>query len=350
MLEYKDKMYKKEKLNVSLKDMLIMLPSLKEKYPFMKEIDSCICQNSVKNLYNAFERFYKGNGYPKYKKKGIKESFKTNNIINTYKDKTYNSIKLDLINKTVTLPKIGNIKVRGYRNKEEINAKIINANVSKKADKYYVSIVVKEEVTITNKVHTKIVGIDLGIKDMVVTSNGEKINNENKERLERLNKRLKGLNKALSRSKKDSNNRRKLINKINRIYMKINNMKKHTINEISNKIVKENDIICMESLDIKSMYQNHNIAKRLVNIPLYNLINTIKWKSKLLNKKFIQINKYYKSSRKCNKCGKENKKVKDLSIRKWECENCGTLHDRDINAGINIMFEGLKIYMKEMYA
>ena len=184
---------------------------------------------------------------------------------------------------------------------------------------------------------------------MVITSSGEKLNNENKERLERLKKRLKGLQKALSRSMKGSNNRYKLIIKIERVCEKINNIKKHTINNIVNKIIKKYDIVCLETLNIKKMYENHNIAKRLVDIPLYKLIDTFRWKGRLLGKRIIEIDKYYPSSRECNRCGCINEGVKDLSIRKWECPSCRSIHDRDINASINIMFKGLEKYIKEQY-
>ena len=130
----------------------------------------------------------------------------------------------------------------------------------------------------------------------------------------------------------------------------MNNLKKHLINNLSNIIVKNNDIIALEDLDIKNMYQKHNIAQKLVDIPLYKLIETIKWKAYLLGKKVIQINRYFPSSQECSICGNKNEEVKDLSIRKWECSNCGNIHDRDINASINIMFEGLRKYIKESYS
>ncbi|MBR3229371.1 MAG: transposase, partial [Bacilli bacterium] len=116
--------------------------------------------------------------------------------------------------------------------------------------------------------------------------------------------------------------------------------------DITNKLVKNNDIIITEDLDIKSMKENHYIARRLTNIPLYEIIRILKYKCERLNKKLIQINRYFASSQICNRCGQKNTKLKNLSIRKWKCEKCGITHDRDVNASLNIMFEGLKIYMK----
>ena len=346
-LNFKKKEYEEKNKTYSCFDLIKMLPTLNTTYPFLKEVDSCILRNSLFNLDDSYKKFYKGEGYPKFKKKGIKDSFKTNNITSTYKGKTYNSIELDLENKLLKLPKLGNINIRGYRNKDKIEGSIKSATVHKESNKYYVSILIEEEIEIPTITPKTIVGIDLGIKDMVVTSNGIKLNNSNKGRLDRLNKRLRGLNKALSRKEKGSKNRYKLIIKIQEVYKKIRNLRKHLINTIANQVVRENDIITLEDLDIKNMYQEHRIAKRLVNIPLYNLIQTIKWKAYLFGKKVIQINRYYPSSQECSICGSKNEKIKDLSIRKWECIKCHNIHDRDLNASINIMFEGLKKYMKE---
>ena len=117
--------------------------------------------------------------------------------------------------------------------------------------------------------------------------------------------------------------------------------------KLANKMIKENDIIAIETLDVKNMYQVHKIAKYLKNIPISEFVRVLKYKSKWLGKKVIEINKYYPSSQSCNRCGFKNEEVKNLSVRKWTCPRCGIIHDRDINASINIMFEGLKIYMKE---
>ena len=348
-LDLNIKKYQETKKIYSYYDLSRMIPQLNNEYPFLKEVDSCIIRTSLMNLTDSYQNFFKGKGLPNFKKKGIKDSFKTSNNVSTYKGRTYNSIELDLINRKVKLPKLGLIDIKGYRNLKKINGKIKSSVVRKISDRYYVSILVEENILIPSIVHKTIVGIDLGIKDMVITSEGIKLNNPNKERLERLKKRLKGLSKKLSRSKKNSKNRYKLIIKIQRLYQKMNNLKKHLINELANTITKENDIIVLENLDIKKMYQEHKIARKLVDIPLYKLIETIKWKSKLRNKKVIQIDRYYASSRICNRCDYKNNEVKDLKIRKWECPKCGSIHDRDINASINIMFRGLEKYMKEQY-
>ena len=349
-LNFKEKEYEENNKKYSCYDLIKMIPRLNIEYPFLKEVDSCLLRCSIFDLDNAFQGFFKGKGYPRFKKKGINDSYKTNNMVSTYKGKTYNSVEVNLEDKTIKLPKLGIVDIRGYRNLNKIPGIIKSAVVRKIGNKYYVSVLVEEVIEIPVITPKTIIGIDLGIKDMIITSDGIKLDNPNKLRLERLKKRLKGLQKSLSRKVVGSNNRYKIIIKIQRINQKMNNLKKHLINNLSNIIVKNNDIIALEDLDIKNMYQKHNIAQKLVDIPLYKLIETIKWKAYLLGKKVIQINRYFPSSQECSICGNKNEEVKDLSIRKWKCSNCGNIHDRDINASINIMFEGLRKYIKESYS
>ena len=345
-LNNKIKEYKETKKSKTAYDQIKLIPSLTIEYPWLKECDSCALRNSLFNLEDAYKRFYNGNGYPKFKNKDKYNSYKTNNNISTYKGKEYNSIKLDLENKLITLPKLKEVKIRGYRNKNKIIGIIKSATIKKEANKYYVSVLIEEELIKPIFIPNNIIGLDLGIKDLVITSNHEKIENKVKN----YNKRLKGLQKALARAKVGSKNRYKLKLKIQRLYQKIRNARKHLIHNITNKLIKENDIIITENLDVKNMYQNHHIAKSLTNTPLGELIRILKYNCNWQNKKLIQINRYYPSSQICSRCGYKNEKVKDLSLRKWECPECHTAHDRDYNASENILFEGIKLYMEELQA
>ena len=342
LAERKNK-YEESKTRISVYEQLKKLTDLKRAKEWLREIDSCALQACVYNLDDAFQKFFKGNGYPRFRAKGVHESFRTNNTLNTYKNKKYESIRIDLKKRIITLPKLKEVKFRGFRTTKEIVGKIKSATISKDANKYFVSVLVEVPFIKYSLKPTSIVGLDLGIKDFIVTSNGEKLKNEVKIN----EKRLKGLQKWLSRCKAGSKNRYKVKLKIQRLYLKIRNARKHMIYKLANKIIKENDIIAIENLDVKSMYQVHKIAKHLKNIPISEFIRVLKYKSNWLGKKVIEINKYYPSSQSCNRCGFKNEEVKDLSVRKWTCPRCGLIHDRDINASINIMFEGLKIYMKE---
>ena len=334
--------YNNTKKGKSAYDQNIMIPSLLVKYPFLKEVDSCSLRNASNDLECAYDHFFKQGGFPKFKAKGVKDSYKTNNTVNTYKGKTYHSIELDLEKRLIKLPKLKWVKIKGYRNKESINGRIKSAVIRKDAGRYYVSVSVEEEVYKPMFTPQSIVGIDLGIKDLIVTSHNEKIKNIIKDR----SKRLKGLQKALARCKAGSKNRYKIKLKIQRLWQKIRNARKYLIHDITNKLIKENDIIACEDLDIKSMYKDHNIAKSLNSNPIGEIIRVLKYKADWNNKKLIQIDRYYPSSQECSVCGFQNKELKNLSIRKYECPMCHTEHDRDFNASVNIMFEGLKIYMK----
>ena len=342
LAERKNK-YEESKTKISIYEQLKELTDLKREKEWLREIDSCALQACVYNLEDAFQKFFKGNGYPRFRVKGVHESFRTSNTLNTYKNNKYESIRIDFNKRIITLPKLKEVKFHGYRTTKEIVGKIKSATISKDANKYFVSVLVEVPFVKYSLKPTSIVGLDLGIKDFIVTSNGEKLKNEVKIN----EKRLKGLQKWLSRCKPGSKNRYKVKLKIQRLYLKIRNARKHMIYKLANKILKENDIVAVETLDVKSMYQVHKIAKHLKNLPIREFIRVLKYKSNWLGKKVIEINKYYPSSQSCNRCGFKNEEVKNLSVRKWTCPRCGLIHDRDINASINIMFEGLKIYMKE---
>ena len=307
-------------------------------------MNSCSLRNASNDLESAYDHFFKQGGFPKFKAKGVKDSYKTNNVVSTYKEKVYNSIELDLEKRLIKLPKLKWVKIKGYRNKKSINGRIRSAVIRKDVARYYVSILVEEDVYKPMFTPQSIIGIDLGIKDLIVTSHNEKIKNTIKDR----SKRLKGLQKALARCKAGSKNRYKIKLKIQKLWQKIRNARKNLIHDITNKLIKENDIIVCEDLDVKSMYKDHNIAKRLNSNPLGEIIRVLKYKAEWNNKKLIQIDRYYPSSQVCSVCEFQNKELKNLSIRKYECPMCHTKHDRDFNASVNIMFEGLKIYMQDL--
>lgn len=342
LAERKNK-YEESKTKVHVYEQLKKLTDLKREKEWLREIDSCALQASVYNLDNAFQGFFHGKGYPKFRVKGVHESFRTNNTLSTYKNKKYETIRIDFNKRIITLPKLKEVKFRGYRTTKEMVGKIKSATISKDANKYFVSVLV--EVPFIKPIinPTSVIGLDLGIKDFIVTSNGEKLKNE-----VRVNeKRLKGLQKGLARCKPGSKNRYKMKLKIQRLYLKIKNARKHMIFKLANKILKESDIVAVETLDVKSMYQVHSIAKHLNKVPIGDFLSVLKYKADWLGKKVININKYFPSSQCCNRCDYKNEEVKDLSVRKCICPKCGFEHDRDINASVNIMFEGLKIYMKE---
>lgn len=218
---------------------------------------------SLFDLDNAYKKFFKEKKeYPKYKRKLDKNSYRTNFITSDYKGKTYMNIKLDLINKTITLPKLTEVKIKGYRNLTNIDGRIINATVSKEKDnKYYVSVVFEEKLENKEIIPNKIIGLDLGIKDLVITSDGKKYNNE--KVIEKYEKRIKRKQRQLSKKTKGSNNYYKTKQQLARLYTKIKNVRNYAIHKITKEITNNNDIIVTETLNIKNMIKNHLLAKSL---------------------------------------------------------------------------------------
>ena len=335
----------KEKGFIKAYDMCKELKELVLDYPFLKEVDSMALRCSIFNLEDSYKNYFsKRSAYPSFKNKFSKQSYRTNCITSVYKNKKYSNIKIDIKEKMIKVPKLGLVKIRGYRNLNELTDRIINITIEKeKTNKYYVSVITeKEEETPKKITPTSIVGIDLGIKDLVVTSDGEKY--PNPKEINKREKRLKRMQRKLCRQVKGSNNYNKTKEKIARIHSKIKNSRKHTIITIANKIVKEHDIIVSEKLNVKKMSSNHKLAKNILDAGFNKICELLKWKAKLLGKYYYQVDTYYPSSKICSHCDNKTEITNDLKVRVWECENCGNTNDRDINASINIMFEGIKIH------
>ena len=347
-LNKKQELYKNEKKNLSSYDCIKDLKNLYIEYPFLKEVDSMSLRCALFDLDNSYQKFFKDKkGYPKYKSKFDKNSYRTNFITSVYKGKAYQNIKLDLINKTITLPKLKEVKIRGYRNLKDIDGRIINTTISKEKDnKYYVSVVFDQEVEEKKIISNKIIGLDLGIKDLVITSDGKKY--DNNKTIQRYEKGIKKLQRKLSKKLKGSNNYYKAKQKLARLYSKIKNTRKYTIHKITKEITDNNDIIVTETLRINNMIKNHHIANSLQDASLSEIIRQLTYKVKWKFKKIYQIETFYPSSQICSHCDYKNDITKDLSIREYVCPNCHFKLDRDINASENIMFEGLKLYMKEL--
>ena len=333
---------KKDNIHLSNFDLIKKIPSLIISYPFLKEVDSCSLRCALFDLDNGFKKYFnKKGGYPKFKAKGVKDSYRTNYIKNIYKDKIYENIKLDLENKVITLPKLKEVKIRGYRNLKKISGRILNATVSKVANKYYVSVCVEQELNVKEVIPSSVVGIDVGIKSLVTTSDGTVYGNPNY--LNKYEKRIKRLQRKLSRKVKNSNNYYKTKIKLEEAYRKLKNARTKMNEEIVSKIVKENDIIVSEDLNINTMIEDakKNLRKSITNSTMADIIRRLKYKCLWLGKKFYQVNRYFASSQICSRCNHKEIKMKDLKVREYKCPNCGLEIDRDINASINIMVEGL---------
>jgi len=318
--------------------------NLKYKYPFLQEIDSILIRKTIFHLDDAYQKFFKNKyGYPKFKSKNSKNSYTTNAIYRNYKDKTYCNIELDLKNRIIKLPKIKWIKLRGYRNLEEIKGKIISATITKEPNgKYYVALVYELKELENKKINpNSIIGIDLGLKKLLTLSNGEVFNNN--KYLLKYEKRIKRLQRELSRKTKKSKNYYKCRNKLANLYSKLKNARNYYLHKITKNIVDNYDIITCEKLKTKDMLMNKRLSKKISDASFYEIIRQLQYKAKY----FYQVDSYYKSSQTCSICDHIDSKYKNLNERTYRCCNCNNILDRDLNASINIMFEGLKLYMKD---
>lgn len=343
-LEEKIKTYETYKRVVSPYMQMKSLRKLKDEYPWLKEVDHCSLMTTIFNLDDTFKSMIKVGKYPNYKSKYNKESYTTNNELKTWGNIKYYSVRLNLKDRIVILPRLKSVTICGYKKLSSMNGKIKSATVSKVANKFYVSLLVEMSIEVLENKCEKILGIDLGIKNYIVTSDGKKYKNE----ININEQRLKGLHRALSRSTKGSRNREKVIIKIQKFYRSLKNKRKTQICEIIKRILQENDVVVTEDLDVKKMYQTKSIAVKLRDVPFTNFIETMSYKAKWQGKKVIKIDRYFPSSQVCSDCGYQNKTLKDLSVREWICPKCYAHHDRDINASINIKNEGIKILLKQL--
>ena len=297
--------------------------NFKYEYVFLQDVDSTLIRKTLFYLDDNIRRFYNnGFGYPNYKSKFDKNSYTTSAVYKSYKDKNYCNIELDLINRKIKLPKLKWVKIRGYRNLECINGKLVSATISRENNgKYYVSVLFNM-IDIKNKefVPRSIVGIDLGIKKLITQSDGITI--ENNKYIEKYEKRIKRLQRELSRKEKRSNNYYKCKKKLAILYSKLKNARNYYLHKITKKITDEYDIITCEKLKVQNMLKEHNLSKKISDASFYEIIRQLEYKSKFKGKLFYQIDTYYPSSQECSVCGNIDKKYKNLNEREYKCSKC----------------------------
>lgn len=337
-LARKSKAFSRRCENLSCNDLKNLLPSLKKRLPFLREADSTALQQSIMALNNAYQRFFKGSRFPKYKSK--------RNPVQSYKTVS-NTIRI-LDSKTIELAKLGKIKCKIHRH---VLGTITSATISRIAEKYYVSFTCEIPESPKLPANENQIGIDLGIKEFAVDDKNHIY--KNPKYLANSLKKLQEEYRKLSRMQKGSSNFRKQSKKIARLHAKIANQRLNHAHQLSRYLVNNYGTICIEDLDIKGMIEQvknsdkcnaekHNIRRAYSDTGLGLFITLLTYKAKETGRNLIKIDRFFPSSQTCNHCGNINPMVKDLTVREWVCPQCKKPLERDYNAAINILNAGLR--------
>jgi putative transposase len=306
-----------------------MAAVLKKENLWLKDADSSALQQSLRHLDTAYRNFFqKRSGYPKFKSKRSAQSYRTMNV--------NGSIRIS--KRAIRIPKAGWVKIRNSR---DFDGRIISATISQSASgKYYISLQVEEEYVIQSN-DGGVIGLDAGIKVLYTDSYARSV--ENPKTLAKHERRLRRLQRSLSRKKKGSKNREKARKRLAIEHEKVANIRNDFQHKETYRLANENQVVCVEDLNVKGMMRNHRLARSISDVAWSEFYRKLEYKLKDRGGVLVKVPRTYPSSQLCFNCGSRNHAVKDLSIRVWRCPVCGEVLDRDTNAAINIMDKGLEM-------
>ena len=328
--------YEEEQLTIGYGKCCNELTVLKEQLEWLREVDATALQSSLQDLDKAycgfFRRVKKGEtpGYPRFKSKRFaRKSFRSKRV--------GENIVFD--GRRVKLPKLGWILAKGYT---AVSGRILNATISQApSGKYFVSLCCTG-VEITAKPHTgAVVGLDMGIKSLTVTSDGQE--HPNHKYLGKSLKKLVRLQRKLSRKPKESKRREKARVQVARLHETIANQRVDALHKLTAELIADYDIICVEKLKVRNMMRNRKLSRSIADVSWGELVRQLQYKAAWHGRQLAEISTFFPSSQLCSSCGHQNEAARNLAVREWLCPKCGDSHDRDVNAARNILREGLRL-------